>query len=221
MIDDHYLMRCGCGRIVAQCRCPGPKTELVSEKPCTHSDPVQERTESKRIRPLNDDEELLARAASQSSEETRLPAAWAIGQATATATELAVATVDDLDLPNKRIYLVGNKKRDARWGTLTDWGVQQLEHRLDVIAGRDDRRLVYNGKRGTGAKGGWCSAVTEVLTLAGLQTEPGIYAASLAGWAGLRAFKQSGQIEDAARLLGLRSLDATARVIGWDWDPDV
>lgn len=169
-------------------------------------------------RPLEDDEELLARGASrQTLDATRLPAAWAIGQAAATATELATATIDDVDLGEQRIRLSGSRDRAPRWARLTPWGVEQVAARIEALRHGDDRRLVYNGKRGTDARGGWCNAITEVLRLAGLSDEAGLGPASLAAWAGRREFDRTGKIEDAARTLGMRSLDNAAGTIGWDW----
>jgi hypothetical protein len=34
---SHFIKRCECGRVLAQCRCPGPKTETVV--PCVCRDP--------------------------------------------------------------------------------------------------------------------------------------------------------------------------------------
>jgi integrase/recombinase XerC len=35
----------------------------------------------------------------------------------------------------------------------------------------------------------------------------------------VEAFESTGRIEDAARRLGLRSLDRAAAVVGFDWSP--
>lgn len=32
----HFIERCRCGIVLAQCRCPGPKDERVSNNPCSH-----------------------------------------------------------------------------------------------------------------------------------------------------------------------------------------
>ncbi len=34
---EHYILKCSCGVVLAQCRCPGPKTEKVSKSPCVHT----------------------------------------------------------------------------------------------------------------------------------------------------------------------------------------
>lgn len=56
-----------------------------------------------------------------------------------------------------------------------------------------------------------------VLDLAGLTQADGVRPESLPAYAGRTAFEATGRIEDAARLLGLCSLDHTAKIIGWDW----
>lgn len=33
-MSDHFRTVCSCGQIIAQCRCPGPKTETVIENGC-------------------------------------------------------------------------------------------------------------------------------------------------------------------------------------------
>jgi len=42
----HFIERCGCGIVLAQCRCPGPKDERVSNNPCSHVS-VQEARDGK------------------------------------------------------------------------------------------------------------------------------------------------------------------------------
>jgi hypothetical protein len=59
-----------------------------------------------------------------------------------------------------------------------------------------------------------------VLLRAGLAGDRRVRPASIAGWAGRRVFEESGRVEDAARVLGVRSLDSAARMIGLDWVGD-
>jgi integrase/recombinase XerC len=60
------------------------------------------------------------------------------------------------------------------------------------------------------------NTIIEVLDLAGLR-DGFVVPMSLPNWAGRRAFEETGRIEEAARTLGLRTLDAAARQIGWSW----
>ena len=53
--------------------------------------------------------------------------------------------------------------------------------------------------------------------LAGLAAERDLAPMSLATWAGRRVFDATGRIEEAAKTLGLRSLDTAAAAIGFGW----
>lgn len=33
-MSEHFIERCVCGTVIAQCRCPGPKTERTRPGPC-------------------------------------------------------------------------------------------------------------------------------------------------------------------------------------------
>jgi len=54
----------------------------------------------------------------------------------------------------------------------------------------------------------------------GLAGEPDVRPASVAAWAGRKVFDTTGSIEEAARVLGVRSLDRAARLIALDWSED-
>lgn len=172
---------------------------------------------SRTTRPLGDDEEALGRVWAQPTlASTRHPTAWAIGQATGTGSELAAATVDDLDLPGQRIWLSGNERwREARWGQLTDWGVQQVIRRLAVIGTDPTTPLVSGATASRNARQASASnAIGDVITAAGLRTDAGVRPGSLPAWSGRRVYDATGRIEDAATALGVRSLDRTAEIIG-------
>ncbi|MDQ3430907.1 MAG: integrase, partial [Actinomycetota bacterium] len=62
--------------------------------------------------------------------------------------------------------------------------------------------------------------ITRTLRDAGLHTSDGVRPSSVAAWAGRKVFEQTQRIETVAQSLGLRSLDRTARFIGWDWSHD-
>jgi integrase/recombinase XerC len=63
------------------------------------------------------------------------------------------------------------------------------------------------------------SVVSQVLTRAGLERSLGVRPASVAAWVGRRIFDETGRIDLVAARCGARSLDAAARLIGWDWQP--
>jgi hypothetical protein len=60
-------------------------------------------------------------------------------------------------------------------------------------------------------------AIRETLQRAGLADDPYVRPASLAAWAGRQVLCATGRIDAAARALGMRSLDGTSRLVGWDW----
>ena len=112
-------------------------------------------------------------------------------------------------------YTAG-KRTVERWGELTDWGVSVLSARTAEIA--SGKGLVYSGGCATGAgQVATCSAISTILVRAGVAGEPDIRPGSVAGWAGRRAFDTGADLAEVARMLGVRSLDQAARLIGWDW----
>lgn len=169
------------------------------------------------FRPLTDDEVDLCRdAASWWMSSQRFAAVWALAEVGARGEELGAVRVADVDLDTKRVRLAGGKRVDARWAPLTEWACSTLERRLNAID--EDEFVAYRGgSPKTAGRISACSAVTAVLTRAGLGAEADLRPTSVAAWAGRTEFDRTGSIADAARLLGLRSLDATARMIGWDW----
>lgn len=173
-------------------------------------------------RPLTDDEVALCRSCSlHSLTETVRSAAWALAEATARTSEIPHIAVLDLDIENGRVRLHGSNKADPRWGSLTPWGREQLERRLAALARErpnGERLVAYSGAAPThSGQAASCIAITEILTRAGLASEPDVRPGSVVAWAGARIFRDTGCIGEVARGLGMRSLDGAARMIGWDW----
>lgn len=171
-------------------------------------------------RPLTDDEVALCRSASlHSLDATRLPAAWALAEATVRSGELAAIRVCDVDLDRGRVWITGSARTNQRWGALSDWGRRQVRRRLDAIA--DAPLVIYSGDGSAESRqASSCQAIHETLVRAGLSGEPDVRPVSVAAWAGRDAFERTGRIDDAARVLGVRSLDRAAAIIGWDWSAD-
>jgi integrase/recombinase XerC len=171
-------------------------------------------------RPLTDDEVAMCRSfALDTLTATRLPAAWALAEASARTSELPRVRVADLDLDREQVWLAGGTKVEPRWGALSEWGTKQLARRLDALNDRSaNTLLVYRGTASAEAgQAAGCVALTDILRRAGLAAEPDVRPVSVAAWAGRRAFDASGRIEHAASVLGVRSLDRAAALIGWDW----
>jgi integrase/recombinase XerC len=171
-------------------------------------------------RPLTHDEVALGRSyALHNLEATRGPAAWSLGEATATTAELPHITTNDLDLDNAngpRVWLHGSRKREERWGFLDDWGATQLERRAKSL--KKTKHLIYQGNGSEESQqASCCIAIKETLIRCGLDTEPDVRPSSLMAWAGAAIHEEADSIEHVALRLGIRSLDTAARFINYDW----
>ncbi|OZM70310.1 hypothetical protein CFN78_25620 [Amycolatopsis antarctica] len=124
---------------------------------------------------------------------------------------------DNVDLDRGVVRLPGCGQRiDARTLVLDSWSALALHDRLADI---DDRNLPVAGLVGDWVqrKNLVSTALRRVLTKAGLGGDPTLRPASLPAHAARAAFLRHWQIEDAARVLGVRSLDAAARTIRYEW----
>ena len=84
--------------------------------------------------PLTDDEIALGRSFSAKTlGETRRPAAWALAEATARTSELSAIRIRDVDLDGGRVWIAGSTKVEARWGHLSEWGVDALTRRIAIL----------------------------------------------------------------------------------------
>jgi integrase len=176
---------------------------------------------SLRLRPLTDDEVAICRSSAlRSLSETRLPSAFALAEATVRTSEIPRIRVEDVHLAEGRVWIHGGSKTADRWGTLSSWGAEQLARRLRRLAKLPTfTPIVYEGRGSAqSAQASACVAISTVLRAAGLGSEPDVRPASIAAWSGATTFRQGAQIEEVARVLGVRSLDQAARLIGWDWD---
>ena len=176
------------------------------------------------VRPLTDDEIVVCRSFSlQTLTATRQPAAWALAEATARTSEIHYILVSDLDFTNGRVWIHGNSKAEPRWGSLSDWGATQLARRVGSLKHMltDDPAVAYEGRGSEESRQvSSCVAIAGTLTRAGIGKEPDVRPGSVVAWAGRKVFEETGSIEEAARRLGMRSLDRAARFIGWGWDTE-
>jgi integrase len=191
-----------------------------------HGDPTLDiilpARSSHQHRALSDEEVALCRSwALETLTETRQPAAWALAEATARTSEIGHISVPDIHFETGRVWLHGSSRVEPRWGLVSDWGRQQLARRVAVLKDASDLRLVYSGRAGPeSAQASSCIAIGETLRRAGLLREPDVRPLSVAAWSGARAFKNGVMIDEVARMLGVRSLDQAARLIGWSWRSD-
>jgi site-specific recombinase XerC len=176
-------------------------------------------------RPLSDEEvQRCRRAALHDLTSTRLSVPWALGEATARTAEIPRLTVSDLDLANGRVWIHGSHNTEARWAILTSWGLSQVVRRVSEL-GRDPDPAVPLAKSGFGNaeshRAYSSQALRETITRAGLGDKAEVQPASLTAWAGVQVLTRTGRIDAVAGALGMRSLDAAARAIDWNWrDPD-
>lgn len=172
------------------------------------------------VRPLTDAEIVVCRAASlHTLIETRLPAAWALAEATARTSELPSILTSAVDLPSGTVWILGSSKTQPRRGSLSTWGIQQLSRRLERLAseGTEDASVIYEGDRcGASGQASASAAIAWTLRRAGLTADPAVRPASVAAWAGRRLMDEGLALEEVARRLGIRSLDRTASFIGLD-----
>jgi integrase/recombinase XerC len=127
--------------------------------------------------------------------------------------------VRDVDLDAAKVYIAGGAKTAPRWGTLTDWGLVQVARHLTRLK-RDSTEvplLCSNSKSRTSARASAYDAIRTTIERAGLGQEPDVRPNSLVAWRGAAALAEGSSIDEVARLLGIRSLDAAAAFIGWDW----
>ena len=173
-----------------------------------------------RLRPLIDDEVAICRSSAlRNLSETRLPAALALAEATARTSEMPRIRVEDVHLDEGTVWIHGGSKTAERWGTLSSWGAEQLARRLRRLAKLAALTpVVYEGKGSPeSAQASACVAIATVLRAAGLGSEPDVRPASITAWADATVFRQGARIDEVARMLGVRSLDQAARLIGWNW----
>ena len=172
-------------------------------------------------RPLSDDELDVLRAVSLATvTDTRQPSIVALAEAGAVTTEIAAISAADIDLDGGIVSLPGCYQANPRRVPLTDWGGVQLARRIHHLNG-DDRPLTYAGAdRRHAGQASMSTNLRRLFTRAGLTGEPGLGLGSVRAWAGRRVFDATGRIDAAAHVMGCRSLDAAARLIGWDWRDD-
>lgn len=172
---------------------------------------------TKSARPLVDSEIEVARdVALWSLSSRRMAAAWALAEATGRGAELSNVRPEDLDLSAGRVWLHGGKRTVDRWGQLTVWGTRVLRKRVTEMGSQTS--VAYAGE-GPGSAGqvSTCQAISTILVRAGLAGEPDVRPGSVAAWAGRSRFDAGAGIAEVAQVLGVRSLDQAAQIIGWDW----
>jgi site-specific recombinase XerD len=174
------------------------------------------------IRALVDEEVALGRSYSLTTlTESRVPASWALGEATAGPSEQAHICVSDIDTKLWRVWIHGGDRHRSRWGQLTEWGSIQVERQLRSVPRQqsDDPLLLIRRGRSSAANRlrVGSDAISSVLRRSGLSSDPGVHAGSLPAWAGAKALADGAPIDEVARMLGVTKLDRAAAIVGLQW----
>jgi len=180
-------------------------------------------------RPLTDDEIVLCRTASRlgraGASTLQRAVAWALAETTAVTSEIStirITDVDDVASP-QWVSLPGTKRADARLGELSTWGAKMIARQVTYLRGigaDDDTLLTYKGKGRPGqhvAQAAVCNAIAATLESSGLADEADVRPASVRNWAGRSLYDNGARLEDVARRMGHRSLDACAEDIALEW----
>ena len=196
----------------------------------TFADPARDITLPGRVpsttRPLATEEaELVWLHAWDGGRPTRHPATIALLLAGAQTGEVGHITIPDLDVPNARVFAHGASKYNARWLPLEPYALQALRARAEHLVLHHPEAAAATVRLATGAGGSDAHlqsrvgmTVGEIFQRAGFGDDPDLRPASLTATAGVRAFNVRGRIEDAAMVMGVRSLDAAAKAIRFAWD---
>ena len=168
------------------------------------------------LRPLTDKEVDRCRASAEGMiGDVRFAAAWALAEATARVAELGTIRPCDVDLKTNRVWITGSSNTEPRWAELTDWGSEQLDALLSTKPRPTaDRPLLVPGKE---SRATVHELIASTLRRAGLANQPGIRPNSVPAWRGAKELADGASIDEVAVLLGMRSLDRTATLIGFDW----
>lgn len=146
----------------------------------------------------------------------RYPPIVALAEAGASTGEIGWLRHVDCDLRGGTVELPGGRKEYPRRVALTDWGVSVLRDAAARAESSDEWIAVDHGSSYDIRRTSVTSVLSEVLQRAGVRG-PGVEPRSFAAWAGARAFATTGRLECVATVIGLRSLDLAAAMIGYEW----
>jgi len=171
-------------------------------------------------RPLTDEEIELGRSYSVRTSDTRPAVCWALGEATSWTSEMPHARLSALALEEGTVFIHGGATTDPRVARLTPWGLTQMKRRLRMIDKGEgsDPILMGEGRWDHPDEGRAAATMALVATLkAARLSAPGVNPRSIAAWAGAKALAEGASIDLVARMLGVRSLDQAAKLIGFRW----
>jgi integrase len=174
-----------------------------------------------RLRPVDSVELGLVRiaAAGRTRNHARAEATVALAEATATTGEIAAVRWADVHLGDSLVQLPGAGRVAARNGKLTDWGIGALKRHRQRERPEPHDLVAYRGDAAPGSQPSQAVIVnrlTKLMVGAGLD-DTDLRPTSIRLWQAADALAAGARIEEAARLLGLASLDVTAAQLGYRW----
>lgn len=138
--------------------------------------------------------------------------------------EVGWITAADVDPEAATVTVDGREKFKSRVLPLDPWSMRVIRERtgyLTDLSSRTDPAAVVlcTGSTASDAhrQASVGMTVKDVLRRSGIDADPAVKPRSLTAFAARQVFDGTGRIEDAARRIGSRSLDATAALIGFDW----
>ena len=138
----------------------------------------------------------------------------ALAEAGASNGEITILTWDHVQFEHSVVCLPGHLRIDPRHNRLTDWGSELLNKKRRNKSPND---LVVTNFIGQPISAASVSqSFKQVTEFSGLGRY-GYTLNSVRAWRGREIFQERGRIEEVSRFIGSRSLDNTARFLGWDW----
>lgn len=107
-----------------------------------------------------------------------------------------------------------------------DWAREALHTRIEVLRRQSlpaedllDRRIAYDGTSSDPNRRSAASAMAlvKLMRTARVYSPGRTRAESIREWLAGRVFAETGRVEAVASRLGMRSLDAAAHIVGYDW----
>ena len=141
-----------------------------------------------------------------------LPSLLALAEAGATNTEIAHLTASNIN--GYEVELPGNLRVEARVNRLTVWGHEAIAERLEDL--EDDKEVLASSGLRQISNGAVSNGLRTIAEFAGLR-DRGITINSIRAWRAREILLERKSLEDAAKFLGSRSLDAAAAMIGYRW----
>lgn len=175
-------------------------------------------------RPIDAIEAEAIRFFSEHGTPTRHAVTVALLLAGGRSNEVGWITAADVDPEAATVTVDGREKFESRVLPLDPWSVRVIRERtgyLTDLSSRTDPAAVVlcTGSTASDAhrQASVGMTVKDVLRRSGIDADPAVKPRSLTAFAAQQVFDATGRIEDAARRIGSRSLDATAALIGFDW----